>query len=344
MMKNRVMVTGGAGYIGSHTVFKLLQAGCRVCVIDNLYSGHSWAVPHEAEFMHLDIHDREGLSRVMVEHDIDSAIHFAGHIVVPESVQNPSKYFYNNVLGSLNLIECCIEHRVNRFVFSSSAAVYGIPEHSMVREDDQLTPINPYGRTKLITEWTLEDFAKASGGAFNFAALRYFNVAGANMQGVLGQSTTDATHLIKAASEAACGLRSGLSIYGDDYDTPDGTCIRDYIHVDDLAEAHLKALLYLQCQNKNITLNCGYGRGYSVQEVIDCVKAVSGNDFPVKIESRRLGDPPQLVANTDKIQQMLDWNPKLDNLETICKTAIEWERKLMQGSPKRYSVDAHALH
>ncbi|MYB33800.1 MAG: UDP-glucose 4-epimerase GalE [Gammaproteobacteria bacterium] len=336
-MKNRVMVTGGAGYIGSHTVLKLLQAGCHVCVIDNLYSGHAWAVPEEAAFLHLDIHDREGISRAMVDHEIDSVIHFAGHIVVPESVQNPSKYFHNNVLGSLNLIECCIDHQVNRFVFSSSAAVYGIPGSRQVHETGKLCPINPYGRSKLMTEWMLEDFARSVKG-FRYAALRYFNVAGANMQGRLGQSTANATHLIKLASEAAYGLRSSLSIFGDDYDTPDGTCIRDYIHVDDLADAHLKALDYIETRNQDITLNCGYGRGYSVKEVIDCVKSVSGRDFPVNIEARRPGDPPQLIANSDRIRNLVKWVPRHNNLETICQSAIDWEARLLGGTPERFSI------
>lgn len=332
------MVTGGAGYIGSHTVLQLLQHGCEVCVIDNLYSGNSWAVPQEATFLNLDINDRTSLSQAMAEHGTDSVIHFAGHIVVPESVQNPAKYFQNNVLGSLNLIACCLEHNVNHFVFSSSAAVYGIPPRTMVRESDPLCPINPYGRSKLMTEWMLEDFAKASDGAFKYAALRYFNVAGASMQGCLGQSTSNATHLIKVASQAACGLRPGLAVFGDDYDTPDGTCVRDYIHVDDLACAHLQALNYIKRQKQSIAANCGYGRGYSVKEVIDCVKRVSGRDFPVKVEARRPGDPPQLVAHTDKIRSHFNWHPKLDDLETICKSAIEWERKLLAGTPQRFSI------
>lgn len=338
IMKNRVMVTGGAGYIGSHTVLKLLQAGCYVCVIDNLYSGHAWAVPEEASLLHLDIHDREGISKAMVDHEIDSVIHFAGHIVVPESVQNPSKYFNNNVLGSLNLIKSCIDHQVNQLVFSSSAAVYGIPDSRQVHENDELCPINPYGRSKLMTEWMLEDIAKSTHGTFRYAALRYFNVAGASMQGRLGQSTRNATHLIKLASEAACGLRPGLSIFGDDYDTPDGTCIRDYIHVDDLADAHLKALDYIKNRNQSIMLNCGYGRGYSVREVIDCVKSVSGRDFPVNIEARRLGDPPRLVANSDRIRNLMEWTPKHNKLETICKSAIDWEAKLLEGVPQRFSI------
>ncbi|MCY4051637.1 MAG: UDP-glucose 4-epimerase GalE [Gammaproteobacteria bacterium] len=337
-MKNRVMVTGGAGYIGSHAVLKLLQAGYYVCVIDNLYSGHRWAVPQEAIFLHLDIHDREGLSKAIIQHQIDSVIHFAGHIVVSESVQNPSKYYQNNVLGSLNLIKCCIHHKIKHFVFSSSAAVYGIPDSRQVHERDRLTPINPYGRSKLMTEWMLEDFSKSIPDTFRYAALRYFNVAGANMQGSLGQSTANATHLIKAASEAVCGLRPFLSIYGDDYDTPDGTCVRDYIHVDDLAEAHLHALKFIQLQDQSITLNCGYGLGYSVQEVIDCMKLISGSKFPVKIEARRPGDPPQLIANPDKIQKLLKWVPKHNNLEQICQSALDWESKLLTGIPKRFSI------
>lgn len=338
-MKNRVLVTGGAGYIGSHTVLKLLQVGCEVCVADNLYSGHRWAVPGEAAFHRLDIHDRAGLSGAIRKHGIDSVIHFAGYIVVPESVENPSKYYHNNVLGSLNLIECCIEHDVNRFVFSSSAAVYGIPEHPLVSEDDHPAPINPYGRTKLFTEWTLRDLALASKGKFRFASLRYFNVAGAHMGGMLGQATPKATHLIKVASEAACGLRSGMSIFGNDYDTPDGTCIRDYIHVDDLADAHLRALDYIGSRDTSVTLNCGYGHGYSVREVVECVKSVSGTDFPVRIEPPRPGDPPRLIAKADRIRDLLGWTPRLDDLETICRSAIQWERKFSEATPEPF----HAL-
>jgi len=337
-MNNRVMVTGGAGYVGSHTVSKLLQAGCHVCVVDNLYSGHSWAIPKEAAFLHLDIHDREGMSRAMIEHQIDSVMHFAGHVVVPESVQNPSRYFHNNVLGSLDLIESCIDRQIDRFVFSSSAAVYGIPDSRQVHETDKLSPINPYGRSKLMAEWMLDDFAKSTNGKFRYAALRYFNVAGASMQGRLGQSTTNATHLIKVAAEAACGIRPDLSIFGDDYDTPDGTCVRDYIHVDDLADAHLQALDYIESQNQSITLNCGYGSGFSVKEVIDCVKSVSGRDFPVNIRARRPGDPPHLIANTDKIRNLMEWVPRYNNLETICKSAIDWEKKLLEGTPERFSI------
>ncbi len=337
-MKNRVMVTGGAGYIGSHTVLKLLQAGHQVCVIDNLYSGHVWAVPAEAKFVHMDIHDQEGISATMAAHEIDSVIHFAGHIVVPESVQYPAKYYHNNVLGSLKLVECCIHHGVKQFVFSSSAAVYGIPDSRQVDETHQLMPINPYGRSKLMTEWMLEDVAKSMNGAFRYAVLRYFNVAGANMQGRLGQRTANATHLIKVASEAACGLRPFLSIFGEDYDTPDGTCVRDYIHVDDLADAHLQALQFLELQEKSITLNCGYGQGYSVKQVIDCMKRVSGNDFPVKIEERRPGDPPQLIANSEKIQKLLKWAPKHNDLEQICQSALNWEAKLIAGTYTGFSI------
>ena len=324
-----VLVTGGAGYIGAHTTHQLLAAGHQVTVVDNLYSGHRWAVPPEADFHQLDVGDREAMQGLMQSQKFDAVIHFAGHIVVPESVCDPGKYYQNNVVGSLNLIECCQKANVGLFVFSSSAAVYGNPEELPVREDSPTDPINPYGRTKLMTEWTLRDFAQRSGWGqpMRYVALRYFNVAGARLDGTLGQATPEATHLIKVACEAACGRRDSVSIFGTDYDTKDGTCIRDYIHVEDLAAVHLKALNYLARGGSPAVLNCGYGRGFSVREVLETVQKVSGQDIHMVESDRRAGDPAELVADNRLVGQTLDWMPEYDDLELICRTAYQWECK-----------------
>ncbi len=324
-----ILVTGGAGYIGSHTVRQLLDAGHAVTVLDNLYSGHRWAVDSRAQLVEGDIADQSLVGQVLVRNNIDSVVHFAGYIVVPESVSHPFKYYDNNVVGSLRLIQACVEHEVKRFVFSSSAAVYGLPDNAVVDENAHLQPINPYGNTKLITEMTLEDIAaspKAKEGEFSFVALRYFNAAGARIDGELGQATPEATHLIKVACETACGARNDMSIFGTDYETPDGSCIRDYIHVEDLAAAHLCALDYLSGGGKSVSINCGYGQGYSVKDVVAVVKQVSGVDFPVIETSRRAGDPPHLVADNQRIRKLLNWTPQYDDLELICRTAYEWER------------------
>lgn len=313
----------------------LVEAGYDVVVLDNLYSGHRWAVSDEAAFYQGDIQNQKLVSEIISKHNIDSVLHFAGHIVVPESVENPAKYYQNNVVGSLNLINTCIANDISRFVFSSSAAVYGIPEFCPVDENTETRPINPYGMTKLMTEWMLRDFSIASRldsantGPFDYVALRYFNVAGAHIEGShigsLGQATPEATHLIKVACQTACALRPHLSIFGDDYPTADGSCIRDYIHVDDLAVAHLDALSYLNNGGQSTVMNCGYGHGFSVQQVIECIKAVSGIDFEVKTAPRRAGDPPELIADNTKIKQVLNWQPKYDDLETICRSAYLWE-------------------
>lgn len=322
-----VLVTGGAGYIGSHTTLQLAEAGHEVVVLDNLYSGHRWAVHEAARFVEGNIGDRAVVSELLASRTIDAIVHFAGHIVVPESVANPLKYYDNNVAGSLNLLQCAIEAGVGQFVFSSSAAVYGIPASTPVNEEAATSPINPYGATKLITEWTLSDLANAADD-FRYVALRYFNVAGADRQGRLGQATPEATHLIKVACEAATGKRDGMSIFGDDYETTDGTCVRDYIHVEDLARAHLRALDYLKGGGESTKLNCGYGKGYSVTQVVEMVKRVSGVDFPVRMEGRRDGDPAELVADNKLVRRVLGWQPELDDLETICRSALEWERKM----------------
>ena len=327
-MSNHVLVTGGAGYIGSHTAWHLVAAGHEVAVLDNLYSGHRWAVPGGAAFYQGDIHDRALLDEIIRARGIDAVMHFAGHIIVPESLENPAKYYRNNVVGSLNLIDACIANRVRHFIFSSSAAVYGAPEFCPVSEAAAPRPINPYGATKLITEWMLRDLSAAS-RSFNYVALRYFNVAGAHADGALGQATPDATHLIKVACQVSTGARPRMTIFGDDYPTPDGTCVRDYIHVDDLASAHLDALDYLaRGGGDSVVLNCGYGRGFSVREVIDCVKTVSDVDFAVKTAPRRAGDPPELVADNEKIKRVLNWQPRHDDLATICRSAYLWEKKL----------------
>jgi len=331
-MKNEtsILVTGGAGYIGSHTTHQLVDAGYNVVVVDNLYSGHRWAIPDTVKFYEGDCGNRKLISEIMDTHEISAVVHFAGHIVVPESVSNPIKYYQNNVVGSVNLIQCCIEREVGQFIFSSSAAVYGNPETVPADESTPTKPITPYGTTKLITEWTLADAANSSENKsdFRYVALRYFNVAGAQVAGHLGQSTPEATHLIKVACEAACDKRPEMMIYGTDYPTDDGTCVRDYIHVDDLAAAHLRALEYLQQGGDCEILNCGYGRGFSVREVVDKVKAVSGIDFRAIESERRPGDPHALIADSQRIRKTLGWQPQYDDLELICRTAYEWERKL----------------
>jgi UDP-glucose 4-epimerase len=328
-----VLVTGGAGYIGSHTARQLVEAGHRVTVLDNFYSGHRWAVPAQATLVEGDVGDAALVERVLREQGIQAVIHFAGHIVVPESVTDPSKYYRNNTVASFNLIRACEENGVDKFIFSSSAAVYGMPEALPISEHTPTEPINPYGRSKLMTEWMLRDVAAGfqargeSEGALRYVALRYFNVAGASLDGKLGQATPEATHLIKVACEAACGKRDKVTIYGADYDTADGTCIRDYIHVEDLAAAHLVALEYLDGGGASQVLNCGYGSGFSVRQVLDTVKQVSGVAFTVEEGARRAGDPPALIANADRIRRLFDWTPRYQDLELICRTAYAWEKQ-----------------
>ncbi|NOZ10866.1 MAG: UDP-glucose 4-epimerase GalE [Gammaproteobacteria bacterium] len=341
-----VLVTGGAGYIGSHTARQLVAAGHQVVVLDNFYSGHRWAVPADATLVEGDVANSELVERLLRDHDIQAVIHFAGYIVVPESVENPQKYYLNNTVGSLSLMQACMETGVDKFIFSSSAAVYGIPEVLPAREDAPTAPINPYGRSKLMTEWMLHDLAVSrqlgsvpsdGQGDFRYVALRYFNVAGASLDGTLGQATPEATHLIKVACEAVCGKRQGVTVFGDDYDTVDGTCVRDYIHVEDLASAHLAALDYLAVDGKSEILNCGYGRGFSVSEVLNQVRQVSGIDLPVTIGPRRAGDPPALVADATRIHEVLDWTPQHQDLAVICRTAYTWER---DGMASRAEAEA----
>ncbi|MFW2440415.1 MAG: UDP-glucose 4-epimerase GalE [Arenicellales bacterium] len=328
-MPNSVLVTGGAGYIGSHTCHQLVEAGEHVVVVDNFYSGHRWALPDQVALVEANAGDIELTSRLMREHKVDTVIHFAGHIVVPESVTDPLKYYRNNTQNSRNLLEACMLSGVNQLVFSSTAAVYGIPDVQPVTEQTGALPINAYGRSKLMTEWMMKDLADRPDidDNFRYVALRYFNVAGARSDLRVGQATPDATHLIKVACQTALGQRDAVHIFGTDYPTEDGTGVRDYIHVEDLAAAHLSALDYLRSGGDSIAMNCGYSKGFSVREVIDMVKKVSGVDFKVIESPRRAGDPPELIAGNELIQQTLDWDIRHDDLEHICRTAYEWEAK-----------------
>lgn len=321
-----ILVSGGAGYIGSHMVLELVDRGETVVVLDDLSTGFWWAVPKEATFVQGDMGDQALVERVIAEHGITEIAHFAAKIVVPDSVSDPLGYYYNNTVKTRALLERAVRGGVKHVIFSSTAAVYGEPPVSPVPEEIALNPINPYGRSKLMSEWMLGDVARAHGLAY--VALRYFNVAGADPKGRSGQSTPNATHLIKVASQAALGQRVGLEIFGTDYPTPDGTCVRDYIHVTDLARAHLSALDHLRAGGQSLTLNCGYGRGYSVKEVVDVVKKVSGVDFPVKLSPRRAGDPGSLVAKADRIRAELGWRPEHDDLEEIVQQALAWEDSL----------------
>jgi UDP-glucose 4-epimerase len=322
-----ILVTGGAGYIGSHMVHGLVDAGERVLVLDNLSTGFEWAVAKGAELVIGDTGDQQLVASLIATHAVEAIIHFAASIVVPESVAEPLRYYRNNTVNSRALIECAVENGIKHFVFSSTAAVYGEPERSPIGEDDRLLPMSPYGWSKLMTEIMLRDAGAAHG--LNYVILRYFNVAGADPLARTGQSTKGATHLIKIAVETALGRRPSMQVFGTDYPTSDGTCIRDYIHVSDLVQAHLDALAYLRNGGSSATLNCGYGRGFSVLEVIDAVKQVSGVDFDVTMAERRPGDPAQLVARSDQARRVLGWQPRLDRLPTIVEHALAWERKLM---------------
>lgn len=323
-----VLVTGGAGYIGSHMVLELRDAGAEVVVLDNLSTGFAWAVPDDVPLIVGDVGDSELVGRVLHQFHIDAIIHFAGSIIVPESVENPLLYYRNNTANTRTLMEAAVEAGVPHFIFSSTAAVYGNPDQIPVSETAALKPMSPYGTSKLMTELMLADTAAAH--AFNYVALRYFNVAGADPEGRSGQSTPNATHLIKVACETALGRRPSMQVFGTDYETPDGTCVRDYIHVKDLARAHVAALEYLRQGGKSDVFNCGYSKGYSVKEVIDSVKRVSGVNFDVQMAPRRAGDPASIVASNDKIRATLGWQPQLDNLDGIVKSALAWEEHLSQ--------------
>ena len=324
-----VLVTGGAGYIGSHAVLALLDAGWEVVVIDNLTTGFRWAVPESATLVEGDIADMALVGRVLAEHRIGAILHFAGSIVVPESVVDPLKYYRNNTAASRALVEAAVTGGVRHIIFSSTAATYGIPEEVPIREDMPTRPINPYGQSKLMTELMLRDVAAAH--PLNFCALRYFNVAGADPHGRSGQSTAGATHLIKIAVEAVTGKRDHVAVFGTDYATPDGTGVRDYIHVADLADAHVDALGWLIANpGESRIMNCGYGRGYSVLEVLDTVDRVTNTPVVRRMEPRRAGDPDLLVADNSQILATLPWRPKRDDLGLIVNHALAWERKLAE--------------
>ena len=320
-----ILVTGGAGYIGSHMVHALLDAGESVMVLDNLSTGFEWAVPKGVSLVVGDTGDQGLAASIIAEHRVDSIIHFAASIVVPESVADPLRYYRNNTVNSRALIETAVKTGVRHFIFSSTAAVYGNPLQIPINEDDPTVPMSPYGSSKLMTEIMLRDAAAAHG--LSYVILRYFNVAGADPLLRTGQSTKGATHLIKVAVETALGLRPMMEVFGTDYPTPDGTCIRDYIHVCDLAGAHAEALRHLRSGRPSLMLNCGYGRGFSVLEVIDAVKRVSGVDFKVSISGRRPGDPAAIVADAGRIRSLLGFSPQLDELDTIVDHALKWEHR-----------------
>jgi UDP-glucose 4-epimerase len=330
MANKTILVTGGAGYIGSHVVLQLVAAGERVVVLDNLSTGFANAVIG-AELVTGDTGDPDLVGRILREHAVDAVMHFAAHTIVPESVADPLKYYRNNTCNTRNLLAACSEAGVRHFIFSSTAAVYGIPEDPLADEQTRLAPINPYGTSKLMSEWMLRDLSAA--GPMTHVALRYFNVAGSDPQGRIGQSTREATLLIKVACEAAVGKREQVAIFGTDYPTPDGTGVRDYIHVADLADAHIRALEYLRAGGESATLNCGYGHGYSVREVLDTVSRVNGSPLTVNEQPRRAGDPPMLVARADRIRERLQWTPRHDDLEFIVRTSLDWERKLQENPP-----------
>jgi len=325
--KPTILVTGGAGYIGSHAVLALRDAGWPVTVIDNLVTGFRWAVPDDVAFHEGDVADQPFVEAVLRDHDIKAIMHFAGSIIVPESVSDPLKYYRNNTVASRALMESAVRCGVPHFIFSSTAATYGIPDETPCREEMPTRPINPYGMSKLMTEAMLADVSAAH--PVNHCILRYFNVAGADPAGRSGQSTAGATHLIKVAVEAVLGKRSHVGIFGTDFPTPDGTGVRDYIHVSDLAAAHVHALeALIASPSENLLMNCGYGRGFSVLEVLDAVDRVTGMTIERRLEGRRAGDPPALIADNSKILARLPWRPKLDDLDTIVTHALAWERAL----------------
>jgi UDP-glucose 4-epimerase len=326
-----VLVTGGAGYIGGHMTLGLLDVGETVVVLDNLSTGFDWAVPDAARLVVGDTGDEDLLARLINEHEVDAVTHFAAKIVVPESVADPLGYYLNNTSKARTLIETAIRGGVKTFIFSSTAAVYGETSSEPVSEETPLAPISPYGRSKLMVEWMLEDASRAYG--LRYVALRYFNVAGADPEGRLGQSTPKATHLIKRGVQTALGVYPSMEIFGQDYPTRDGTCVRDYIQVTDLIDAHLAALAYLRKGGASVVCNCGYGHGQTVREVIDVVKKVSGVDFKVVLSPRRAGDPAALVARADRAKSVLGWKPQRDNLGDIVRQALDWERRLHNRRP-----------
>ncbi|MEJ2424118.1 MAG: UDP-glucose 4-epimerase GalE [Candidatus Thiodiazotropha sp.] len=328
MSKKGILVTGGAGYIGSHTARQLGEAGERLVTLDNLSTGFRDAVLY-GELVVGDTGDRELVSRILKEHDVDTVMHFAAHTIVPESVEKPLKYYANNTCNTRNLLQCCAEAGVKHFVFSSTAAVYGVPDSRITYEDAPTQPINPYGTSKLMSEMMLRDLAFSSD--LRYIALRYFNVAGSDLEGRIGQSTPKATLLTKVACEAAVGKRDAVYIFGTDYPTPDGTGVRDYIHVEDLADAHVKALDYLRRGGESDTLNCGYGHGYSVRELLKSVEEANGAPLKIIEAERRAGDPPELVAGAKRVREVLGWTPHYDNLATIASSSLAWEKKQLEN-------------
>ena len=321
-----VLITGGAGYIGSHMAHQLIEADEKIVVLDNLSTGVEQNLPRNIDFVRGDIADKALVSGILSRHEIDSVIHFAGSVVVPDSVEKPLDYYANNTAGARNLIAACVDHRVPNFIFSSTAAVYGSPPVIPVSEDGPTIPLSPYGRSKLMTEWILQDTAVAHG--LKFGILRYFNVAGADPAGRTGQSTPRATHLIKRACQVATGQVSRMTIFGTDYETPDGTGVRDYIHVSDLVDIHQRVLNTLRGDGPSLLINCGYGRGFSVREVVAAVERISGKNLEVELAPRRPGDLAIVVANTAKLSKDLGWKPKYDDLDKIVTTALNWERRL----------------
>lgn len=326
MVEKSILVTGGAGYIGSHVVRQLGERGEKLLVLDNLSTGQSDAVLY-GDLIEGDTGDQKLVKHILQDNDVEAVLHFAAHTIVPESVENPLKYYKNNTANTRNLLECCQNAGVKHFIFSSTAAVYGILESGIASEDTPTSPINPYGTSKLMSEWMLRDLSKASD--LKHVTLRYFNVAGSDPQGRIGQNTPNATLLIKVAAEVAVGKRPEIYVFGTDYDTPDGTGIRDFIHVEDLASAHLKALDYLRKGGESRTFNCGYGHGFSVREVLDSIQRVNGKAIKIIEKPRRAGDPPILISNARAIQEELQWQAEFDDLDTIVKTSIEWEKKLL---------------
>ena len=334
-----VLVTGGAGYIGSHTVLALAEAGEDVVVIDDLSSGSSSYLPEGVPLFIGDAGDENLVEGVIAQHNIESIIHFAGSVVVPESMRDPLGYYRNNFMTARNLLNVAVKRGINRFIFSSTAAVYGNPDQVPVPETAPTRPLSPYGFSKLMSEIMLADVATAHG--MKYAVLRYFNVAGADPQGRIGLATAGATHLLKIAVEAATGQRAKIDVFGTDYPTPDGSCIRDFIHVSDLAQAHRAALLYLRGGGNSVTLNCGYGRGYSVLETIEAVRRISGRNFAIQYAARRPGDIMTMVADTSRIRAMLDWTPRYDDLDTIAAHALAWEEKMLhERGPIRQAESA----
>ncbi len=319
-----ILVSGGAGYVGSHVVNALKASKRSVIVVDNFRSGHLENIP-DVPYVNASIHDKELLANIIQTEKVSAVMHFAASTVIRESIEYPLDYYENNTGGTLNLLQVCLAQKIQHFIFSSTAAVYGTANEN-ISEDFPLAPTNPYGHSKVMSEQIVKDVANTC--TLNYVILRYFNVAGASMDGTIGQRTTNATHLFKVAVEVACGIKPSLPIYGDDYATRDGTCIRDFIHVDDLANAHIQALRYLENNGDSITLNCGYGRGYSVKEVINALETICQRPLPTTLEKRRPGDLASVIADNTLIKKTLDWQPQYDNILTMVKSAFDWQKKL----------------